>query len=118
LGVLIYGIAEASTAYLITKITDPPPNPAHSEGFAESQQKWKNKHEFLKLHLSNLDASSKPTIDADQNPLSTGMSTEGEGTSSGGTLMNTGVTVISAGNSSSSALPTEPPPPYTEFSGR
>ncbi|KAL9588247.1 MAG: hypothetical protein Q9203_002942 [Teloschistes exilis] len=31
LGVLIYGIAEASTAYLITKITDPPPFPAHSE---------------------------------------------------------------------------------------
>lgn len=27
LGVLIYGIAEASTAYLITKITDPPPPP-------------------------------------------------------------------------------------------
>ncbi|KAL9598950.1 MAG: hypothetical protein Q9179_003729 [Wetmoreana sp. 5 TL-2023] len=37
LGVLIYGIAEASTAYLITKITDPPPSPAYSEKFAESQ---------------------------------------------------------------------------------
>ncbi|KYK54552.1 putative transmembrane protein [Drechmeria coniospora] len=27
-GVLIYGIAEASTAYLVTKVTDPPPPPA------------------------------------------------------------------------------------------
>ena len=35
LGVLIYGIAEASTAYLITKITDPPPPPAYADGFAE-----------------------------------------------------------------------------------
>ncbi|KAH8819583.1 hypothetical protein F5884DRAFT_865179 [Xylogone sp. PMI_703] len=61
LGVLIYGIAEASTAYLITKITDPPPPPASSEGFAASQQKWKNKHEFLNLHLSNLDAYNLPT---------------------------------------------------------
>ena len=56
LGVLIYGIAEASTAYLITKITDPPPPPSHSQGFAASQLEWKNKHEFLKLSLSNLDA--------------------------------------------------------------
>lgn len=51
LGVLIYGIAEASTAFLITKITDPPPPPTESEGFAESQIAWKNKHEFLKLGL-------------------------------------------------------------------
>ena len=43
LGVLIYGIAEASTAYLITKITDPPPPPAYAEKFAESQVTWKNK---------------------------------------------------------------------------
>ncbi|KAI8957200.1 formamidase [Daldinia sp. FL1419] len=60
LGVLIYGIAEASTAYLITKITDPPPSPSssHSEirEFAASQQVWKNKHEFLSLPLANLDA--------------------------------------------------------------
>ncbi|KAI9840740.1 MAG: hypothetical protein M1838_003934 [Thelocarpon superellum] len=54
-GVLIYGIAEASTAYLITKITDPPPPPAYSEGFAESQVRWKNKTEFLTLPLSKLD---------------------------------------------------------------
>ncbi|KAI4205273.1 MAG: hypothetical protein LQ350_000595 [Teloschistes chrysophthalmus] len=56
LGVLIYGIAEASTAYLITKITDPPPSPAYSEKFAESQVRWTNKHEFLRLPLANLDA--------------------------------------------------------------
>jgi hypothetical protein len=56
LGVLVYGIAEASTAYLITKITDPPPPPAYSERFAESQVRWTNKHEFLRLPLANLDA--------------------------------------------------------------
>ncbi|KAL8804727.1 MAG: hypothetical protein Q9182_002419 [Xanthomendoza sp. 2 TL-2023] len=55
LGVLIYGIAEASTAYLITKITDPPPTPAYSEKFAQSQVRWTNKHEFLRLPLTNLD---------------------------------------------------------------
>ena len=56
LGVLIYGIAEASTAYLITKITDPPPPPALSEKFAESQARWTNKHEFLRLPIGDLDA--------------------------------------------------------------
>ena len=59
LGVLIYGIAEASTAYLITKITDPPPPPARSDGFAASQQVWRNKHEFLNLSLGNLDSLHK-----------------------------------------------------------
>ncbi|KAK7509923.1 formamidase [Phyllosticta citriasiana] len=60
LGVLIYGIAEASTAYLITKITDPPPPPAEAEAtnFAESQIPWKNKHEFLSLPLANIDAAN------------------------------------------------------------
>ena len=55
IGVLMYGIAQASTAYLVTKITDPPPSPADSEGFAESQVTWKNKHDFLRLSLDNLD---------------------------------------------------------------
>lgn len=59
LGVLIYGIAEASTAYLITKITDPPPPPnataQQQEQFLASQQVWENKHEFLNLSLANLD---------------------------------------------------------------
>ncbi|KAI0876783.1 formamidase [Hypoxylon argillaceum] len=49
LGVLIYGIAEASTAYLVTKITDPPPPPKataqQQEEFLASQQVWRNKHE-------------------------------------------------------------------------
>lgn len=55
IGVLMYGVAEASTAYLITKITDPPPTPAESEGFAESQVTWKNKHYFLQLSLDSID---------------------------------------------------------------
>lgn len=54
-GVLVYGIAEASTAYLVTKITDPPPPPESSATYAESQQTWRNKHEFLSLSLMNLD---------------------------------------------------------------
>ncbi|KAL1899138.1 hypothetical protein Sste5346_003060 [Sporothrix stenoceras] len=67
-GVLIYGIAEASTAYLVTKITDPPPGQeavaapsskatgAMVTSFAESQQTWHNKKAFLELALDNLDA--------------------------------------------------------------
>jgi len=54
-GVLIYGIAEASTAYLVTKVTDPPPSPKELPDFAASQQEWQNKHEFLSLSLANLD---------------------------------------------------------------
>jgi hypothetical protein len=73
LGVLIYGIAEASTAYLITKITDPPPPPPKMAGtgisgikggveleqWAEGQVKWSNKHEFLKLPLGLIDAHNE-----------------------------------------------------------
>lgn len=55
LGVLIYGIAEASAAFLITKITDPPPPPDQWKEYAESQAHWENKHEFLKLPLDKLD---------------------------------------------------------------
>lgn len=59
LGVLIYGIAEASTAYLITKITEPPPPPAAGgetpTEFAESETRWKNKHLFLDLPMDKLD---------------------------------------------------------------
>ncbi|ESZ96188.1 formamidase [Sclerotinia borealis F-4128] len=61
LGVLVYGIAEASTAYLITKITDPPPPVGQEDSFAASQQKWKNKHEFLNLKLDQLDALNTPS---------------------------------------------------------
>ncbi len=54
-GVLIYGIAEASTAYLITKITDPPPLQAEFDDYASDQLVWKNKHEFLSMSLWSLD---------------------------------------------------------------
>jgi hypothetical protein len=66
LGVLIYGIAEASTAYLITKITDPPPPPAESEGFAETQVAWKNQKEFLKLDLDHLDSLNTDEAEHDK----------------------------------------------------
>ena len=56
LGVLIYGIAEASTAFLITKVTDPPPPPEQWKDYVESEVHWKNKHDFLKLPLDKLDA--------------------------------------------------------------
>ncbi|MCJ1259890.1 hypothetical protein MMC24_007729 [Lignoscripta atroalba] len=69
LGVLIYGIAEASTAYLITKITDPPPPPTYSEKFADSQVRWTNKHEFLRLPLANLDAHNTRTDEQNQKPV-------------------------------------------------
>lgn len=92
LGVLIYGIAEASTAYLITKITDPPPPPSQSEGFSASQQQWKNKHEFLKLKLTNLDRQEAGSnSSAAQNP------TNVQGAQS---------------------VPLEPPPPYSELRER
>lgn len=71
LGVLIYGIAEASTAYLITKITDPPPPPSEWQQYAETQTHWRNKHEFLKLDLANLDAHNVETSKAAQNPATT-----------------------------------------------
>ncbi|KJZ75643.1 hypothetical protein HIM_04800 [Hirsutella minnesotensis 3608] len=54
-GVLVYGIAEASTAYLITKVTDPPPPPSRSKDYAANQQIWSNRHEFLNLSLADLD---------------------------------------------------------------
>lgn len=91
LGVLVYGIAEASTAYLITKITDPPPPVGQEDDFAASQQKWKNKHEFLNLKLDQLDS------------LNT--SSRNEVTQS-----------VSSEKASSSA--TEVPPPYSELRSR
>lgn len=56
----MYGVAEASTAYLITKITDPPPKPAEGPQFAETQVTWKNKHDFLRLSLDNIDKLNVP----------------------------------------------------------
>ncbi|OAL51930.1 hypothetical protein IQ07DRAFT_610663 [Pyrenochaeta sp. DS3sAY3a] len=68
-GVLIYGLAEASTAYLITKITEPPLPPAEAEKFKQDSLRWKNKHEFLNLSLQNVDAHNiamhKPAIQSD-----------------------------------------------------
>ncbi|KAF2012287.1 hypothetical protein BU24DRAFT_412797 [Aaosphaeria arxii CBS 175.79] len=55
-GVLIYGLAEASTAYLITKVTEPPPPPSEVEAFKAEDVRWKNKHEFLSLPWEKLDA--------------------------------------------------------------
>ncbi|KAH6614719.1 hypothetical protein B0J18DRAFT_485942 [Chaetomium sp. MPI-SDFR-AT-0129] len=72
LGVLIYGIAEASTAYLITKITDPPPPPSENQGFSQSQIEWKNKQKFLSLSLANLDAlhdKPPPYSEVDPHPV-------------------------------------------------
>ncbi|KAH8903886.1 hypothetical protein BR93DRAFT_961491 [Coniochaeta sp. PMI_546] len=73
LGVLIYGVAEASTAYLVTKITDPPPPPSRSAGFAASQLEWKNKHAFLRLSLAELDKLNEkppPYSETDPHPPS------------------------------------------------
>ncbi|EFX05585.1 formamidase [Grosmannia clavigera kw1407] len=71
-GVFIYGIAEASTAYLVTKITDPPPAAAVMASgvdatsavavraaYADGQQQWRNKKAFLELALDNLDAMQR-----------------------------------------------------------
>ena len=69
----MYGIAEASTAYLVTKITDPPPSPVESEGFAESQIIWKNKHDFLRLSLDKLDEVNAGS--GDSTPSNNGGST-------------------------------------------
>ncbi|RDI77348.1 putative helicase [Venturia inaequalis] len=72
-GVLIYGIAEASTAYLITKITDPPPAPSEAQNFAETQVRWKNKHEFMSLPLTLLDAVNTDENAKSASTLNTGM---------------------------------------------
>lgn len=56
MGILTDLFYDKSTAYLITKVTDPPPPPSHSHGFAQTQLEWRNKQKFLSLSLSNLDA--------------------------------------------------------------
>lgn len=72
LGVLIYGIAEASTAFLITKITEPPPPPAEAEKFREKDVRWENKHEFLTLPLSAIDKMNARTTGKGSRPDETG----------------------------------------------
>ncbi|KAJ9648998.1 hypothetical protein H2201_002080 [Coniosporium apollinis] len=69
LGVLFYGIAEAATAYLITKITEPPPPPPQPEDYADKHVRWKNKHEFLALPFANLDALNIRASSRAQDPL-------------------------------------------------
>ena len=66
LGVLIYGIAEASTAYLITKITEPPPPPGDVQSYIESEVRWKNKHKFLNLPLDKLDEFNAKMTETDE----------------------------------------------------
>ena len=76
-GVLVYGIAEASTAYLVTKITDPPPPPTGDTGsnatFTEDQTVWHQKKDVLQSALSHIDRVNVRTTLAGENPLSTSM---------------------------------------------
>ncbi|EME41962.1 hypothetical protein DOTSEDRAFT_89487 [Dothistroma septosporum NZE10] len=72
LGVLMYGVAEASTAYLITKITEPPPAPAEAEEFKKRDVRWENKHEFLSLPLDALDKFNTTTSGKQARPDKTG----------------------------------------------
>ncbi|KAK9362116.1 hypothetical protein V1504DRAFT_419563 [Lipomyces starkeyi] len=47
LGVLLYGIAEASAAYLVTKVTEPPPPPTKVLEWTETQTKWNQRKQIL-----------------------------------------------------------------------
>jgi hypothetical protein len=110
LGVLIYGIAEASTAYLITKITDPPPAPREGEEvvrtWRQSQTVWTNKHEFLNLSLGELDRSlRRRSVD-----ISSATSGNGEGSSTGARVGTVGQAVAGTHD----GIPSDPPPPYRE----
>ncbi|KAK9466019.1 hypothetical protein V1512DRAFT_264557 [Lipomyces arxii] len=46
-GILMYGIAEASAAYLITKITDPPPSPTDVLQWTKTQTTWNQREQML-----------------------------------------------------------------------
>lgn len=72
LGVLIYGVAEASTAYLITKITEPPPPPSEVEQFKQKDVRWENKHDFLSLPLDAMDKFNVSTSKEQTNPATAG----------------------------------------------
>ncbi|SPO05511.1 probable transmembrane protein UsgS [Cephalotrichum gorgonifer] len=80
-GVLVYGIAEAATAYLVTKITDPPPAPQEAEAgtFAEGQVVWKNKQRFLSLGLGEMDAfEARPRPEGGDSGTGAGGAPDGE----------------------------------------
>jgi len=47
-----------STAYLITKVSDPPPPPSQVRDFTSSQVEWRNKHKFINVPLSSIDSFS------------------------------------------------------------
>lgn len=72
LGVLIYGVAEASTAYLITKITEPPPPPQEKEEFKKKDVRWENKHEFLNMPLDAMDVINAKVKEGKGGPVDTG----------------------------------------------
>ena len=65
-GVLIYGVAEASTAYLITKVTEPPPPPSDVKEFVQEDVKWKYKKDFLNLPLDKLDKFNISSLKRDK----------------------------------------------------
>ncbi|KAK7207931.1 hypothetical protein BZA70DRAFT_272528 [Myxozyma melibiosi] len=47
IGVLMYGIAEASAAYLVTKVTEPPPPPSAVLEWTQTQTKWNKREKML-----------------------------------------------------------------------
>lgn len=53
LGILIYGFSEASSAYLLTKISDPPPPPAQIFSWTEHQKLWTVQEDDLAARMVN-----------------------------------------------------------------
>ncbi|OAA54824.1 formamidase [Niveomyces insectorum RCEF 264] len=107
-GVLVYGLAEASTAYLVTKITDPPPagpdaaTAAVQAAYARSQEQWHNKKAFLALALDNLDALHRRTPATTEDPDRPG---------GGGSEYASPAPAVAALQPPSSSLPSAPPQP-------
>jgi hypothetical protein len=64
---------------LITKITDPPPAPRtkEAEAFVDTQVRWTNKHEFMSLPLTLLDAANTDQVNSSK---TSGVEVEGKGT--------------------------------------
>ncbi|PGH04111.1 hypothetical protein AJ80_08573 [Polytolypa hystricis UAMH7299] len=94
-GVLVYGIAQASTAYLVTKITDPPPPPPPPQQqqqqqdkvnaeeemreWTEGQVKWRSKKEFLGLEWKTLDRLNVKAVNRREDEKGDGEQGSGEG---------------------------------------